>query len=286
MDKKPITCITCTSKFCEKTKPGTFDICQYGISFLNRKGKIEVKEPRVPLATIARNLRHEINPILQSIIQQVSLIDPNLSTRKIDKSKPLSLVIGSTVIIDNFIQMITGVHEFHSTPSSLSAKKTNLKLLINNYFDIYGIIKESGRAKGLMLSNFLSDNLYITDLSDFIKYIVAVLIDNIWKYSIDHSRVTININRKVSGKYKLVIQNKSNTIPKNIDLFQMGSKVDKNTKGFGYGLFWVKTLENSYNELKNSREVDDFKVMHNQILRPDGYAMQQFIIDNIDVVQQ
>ena len=43
----------------------------------------ETKEPKIPLSTIAKNLRHEINPILQSIIEQTTILDSNLSTKTI-----------------------------------------------------------------------------------------------------------------------------------------------------------------------------------------------------------
>lgn len=273
------TCFNCNSKFCKNTDDGTFEICQYGISFLNKNGEIEVREPKVPVSTIAKNLRHEINPILQTIIQEASILDPTLSTRKIDLKKPLSKIVGSAVILDNFIQMITGVHEFHSTPS-VSSKKINLFNLINNYFIIYSIIKEEGRTKNLTINNLISKDIFITENSDYITYMISILIDNAWKYSLDNSTFTVNIH-KVENKYwEMKFTNKSKSIPSNINIFSLGTKVEKESKGFGYGLNWIKDLEASYNE-RTEKDNFQFQITHNQLTPENEHSFQEFILKNI-----
>ena len=163
-----LTCHNCQAKPCKKTENDTFDICQYGVSFVNRNGFVETKEPKIPLSTIAKNLRHEINPILQSIIEQTTNLDCNLSTKTIFLNNPLSVIIGNTVILDNFIQMITGVHEFHSTPSNISQKAFKLKDLINYYFTVYSIIKEEGRTEKLSINNLIDEKYLVEKYSDFI----------------------------------------------------------------------------------------------------------------------
>ena len=187
----------------KQTEENTFDICQYGVSFVNRNGYIETKEPKIPLSTIAKNLRHEINPILQSIIEQATILDPKLSTKTIFLNNPLSIIIGNTVILDNFIQMITGVHEFHSTPSNISQKPFNLKEIIDFYFNIYSIVKEEGRTENLKINNLITENFYVDKFSDFIKYIIVILIDNSWKYSNNNSVLTVNLI-KIKEDYYIV----------------------------------------------------------------------------------
>jgi signal transduction histidine kinase len=283
-----LTCLSCSSKFCEKSTIGTFDICQYGVSYVNNNGNIITKEPTVPLSTIAKNLRHELNPILQTIIQQVSIIDPSLSTKHIDGKNPLSLIIGSTIVIDNFIQMITGVHEFHSLPDNEYSKKIRLKDTIDLYHVTYGIVKEDGRTKNLQLNNLIPDNYYIEDCADFIQYIFAVLIDNAWKYSIDNSTLTVNLNQINNNNYTIKITNQSKTIPENIDIFELGKKANPNTKGFGYGLNWVKTLEASYNNVFLDFGKNAFQVTHNQIKNEmlDNISYQEFILNNIKIIKK
>lgn len=275
------TCFNCNSKFCKNTDDGTFEICQYGISFLNKNGRIEVREPKVPVSTIAKNLRHEINPILQTIIQEATIIDPTLSTKKIDLANPLSKIVGSAVILDNFIQMITGVHEFHSTPS-VSSKKINLYNLINNYFIIYSIIKEEGRTKNLDINNLIPKDIFITENSDYITYMVSILIDNAWKYSIDNSTFTVNIKRIENEYWEIKFTNKSKSIPNNIDIFSLGSKVEKESKGFGYGLNWIKDLEANYNE-RIEKEKFRFKISHNQLTPKRDHSFQEFVLNNVKI---
>lgn len=278
-----LTCHNCHSKLCKLTEDNTFDICQYGVSFINRNGNIETKEPKIPLSTIAKNLRHEINPILQSIIEQTTILDPELSTKAIFLNKPLSIIIGNTVILDNFIQMITGVHEFHSTPSNISQKPIILKNLIDFYFNVYSIIKEEGRTQYLTMNNLISQKFIVDKYSDFIKYIIVILIDNAWKYSLNNSTLTINLVHKEGEFYNIEIVNQSNKIPNNLNLFDLGVKVDEFSKGFGYGLYWIKTLENSYNALQENNENDKLKISHIQMETKSNIAFQKFIIENLNL---
>lgn len=284
--KEPFTCLSCASKFCEKTELGTFDICQYGISFLNKPEKIIKKEPKVPISTIANNLRHEINPILQAIVQQASILDNTLSTKNINPENPLSLIVGSTVIIDNFIQMITGVHEFHSSPINITSKKISLKAIIDSNYHSYGIVKEEGRTKHLKFNNYVTVNYFVRHCSDLIKYILAVLIDNAWKYSIDNSTLTVNINHIRDDLYRLKITNTSSSIPASIDIFELGAKVNKESKGFGYGLNWIKTLETNYNQSLLEGKESEFRISHNQITSHNGLSFQEFILENLKIEKQ
>lgn len=278
-----LTCHNCQAKLCRKTENQTFDICQYGVSFLNRDGFIETKEPKIPLSTIAKNLRHEINPILQCIIEQTTILDSNLSTKTIFLNNPLSIIIGSTVILDNFIQMITGVHEFHSTPSNISQKAFKLKDMINYYFTVYSIIKEEGRTEKLSLNNLINEKYYVEKYSDFIKYILVILIDNAWKYSNNNSTLTVNIVKISNEYYNLEIINQSKQIPTDLNIFEMGIKADENSKGFGYGLYWIKTLESSYNTLFENNEENKLQIVHEQISSKTNLTFQKFIIKNINL---
>lgn len=278
------TCNFCNPKYCKNSDINTFDICQYGVSYLNTGKKIISKEPKIPLSTIAKNLRHEINPILQSIIEQTSKLDNNLSTKIIDLSNPLSKIIGNTVILDHFIQMITGVHEFHSTPSNLSNKKINILNTIEYYYHVYSIIKESGRNEKLNLKIHVDENkIYLLEeLSDFIKYMISILIDNAWKYSKINSNLDIYINENSNYRYDIIFENISNIIPEEIEIFKVGIKADDSTKGFGYGLYWLNTLKNSYNEMITDENLIDIK--YKQTIIDSNTAKQGFTIENLNII--
>lgn len=281
---EPLICISCSSKPCQRTKQGTFDICKYGIAFLTREESIEKKEPQIQLSNISRNLRHELNPILQTIIEQTTKLDDTLSVREIDLKKPLSVIIGSTVILDNFIQMITGVHEFHTSPTSISHRKIGLKTIIDYYFAVYAILKEEERAKNLRLNNIIPENYFISFCSDFVKYIIAVLVDNVWKYSIDNSVFTVNINSIDDRKCKLIFTNQSEPLPNNLNIFDLGIKADDSSKGFGYGLYWAKLLEFNYNVINQTIEDKEngLLITHKQLYSSaDNIVYQEFKINNL-----
>lgn len=277
------TCNYCFSKFCKNSQDGDFDICQYGVSFVKINNEIFTREPKISVSTIAKNLRHEINPILHSIIEQTTKIDNTLSTKIIQLSNPLSLIIGNTVILDNFIQMITGIHDFHSTSTNISSKKINVKDSIKYYYDVYSLIKEDGRTETLKLNSKIPNNFFIHELSDFIKYMFVIIIDNAWKYSKSNTELTINLNHKALNYYDLDFINVSSIIPSDFNLFKLGNKVLENSKGFGYGLYWIKMLAHSYNELLNSEKEYKLEVIHNQEIIDKFTAVQKFTIKNLSL---
>ena len=81
----------------------------------------------------------------------------------------------------------------------------------------------------------------------------------------------------------MLLLNKSKIIPKDLVVFECGSKADENSKGFGYGLYWIKTLENSYNNIIEYTNETIFKITHNEMNENKGFAFQKFIIDNIKI---
>jgi hypothetical protein len=63
----------------------------------------------------------------------------------------------------------------------------------------------------------------------------------------------------------------------------MGSKMDSNSKGFGYGLNWAKTLESNYNSHLNLNPIERFTLTHQQTIPSSNpsFAFQEFALNNI-----
>jgi len=125
---EPLVCTYCSNKLCESSELFKLDICKYGVAFYISKNGIEKKEEKITVRDISNNLRHELHKILQIIVSEANKIDPLLSSKKIDLKNPASRIVGATKILDQFIEMIAGVHDFHPS-DNLSAnlhKKTNL----------------------------------------------------------------------------------------------------------------------------------------------------------------
>ncbi len=129
------TCIRCSHKLCEQAPHGTLDICDFGVAFYNRDGEIIKKEERVTLQHISQNLRHELHKILQLIVSDASRIDPSVSIKSIDLNSPASRIVGATVIIDQFIEKISGVNDFH--PSGQRSVNANSKVRLLSVLDKY-----------------------------------------------------------------------------------------------------------------------------------------------------
>jgi signal transduction histidine kinase len=277
-------CIRCSSKDCEKSEVDTFDFCQYGVAFYNKgNNEIKKKEESVTLRHISHNLRHELNKILQIIVMEASQLDPTVSAKKIELDKPASKIIGATVIIDQFIEMIAGVNEFHSNPnySANLDKKSNLLKLLDKYSKIFSLVTNTRRAKNIVFNcGGVSDKTNITFASQIVEYLVSIIMDNVWKYSVDGSVVIISSFENDKKYIDLKFENTSGFIIDHEMIFKKGFQSKKESEGFGYGLYWANVLIQYYNELSN-RTSDCLELTHEQQVLDAGLAKQIFIIRNL-----
>ena len=124
--------------------------------------------------------------------------------------------------------------------------------------------------------------MFLTENSDYLTYMASILIDNAWKYSIDNSTFTVNINRIENEYWDIKFTNKSKSIPTNINIFSLGIKVEKESKGFGYGLNWIKDLEANYND-RTEKDDFPFKILHNQLTPQKDHFFQEFILKNVKI---
>lgn len=281
-------CQFCFTKECKETDDGVFDTCSYGIVFLNRNNKIEKRMPTLPLKDFSKNLRHEINPILQSIINNSSSLDPELSTKTIDLNNPLSRIVGSTVIIDIIIQMITGINDFFDNEQNVSKKLINIKKTVNYYFSIYSIVKDGQKVQVLNLDNQIPEDINVSILSDFLNYMIATLIDNAWKHSLENTTLKVSYTKKNENIFDLIFINNSKIMSKDLEIFKSGVKASSDSRGFGYGLYWLKTLIFFYNKVMygSDKNPESLIITHEQeVDEYSNVAKQIFTLKNIRTVE-
>ncbi|ENO1896856.1 sensor histidine kinase [Vibrio vulnificus] len=275
-------CIRCASKDCEKSEIDTFDFCQYGVAFYNTGSVIKKKEESVTLRHISHNLRHELHKVLQTIVAEASRIDPTVSTKVVELDKPASKIVGATVIIDQFIEMIAGVNEFHPS-SHYSAnldKKTSLLKILDKYSKVFSLIVNTRRSKNLNFYFDVHKETKITFASHIIEYIISIMMDNIWKYSIDSSTATISAVRNKNDDVTLMFTNISKPIIDSKAIFEKGFQSNSESEGFGYGLYWAQVLTQHYNVL-SKRTSDILELVHEQQILDGDKAKQIFIIRNL-----
>lgn len=277
-------CIRCPSKDCEKTEVDTFDFCQYGVAFYNAGNIIKKKEESVTLRHISHNLRHELNKVLQTIVAEASIIDPSVSAKKIELNKPASKIVGATVIIDQFIEMIAGVNEFHPSShySTNLDKKSNLINLLDKYSKVYSLIVNTRRSKNIDFNFNVDSKTELTFASHIVEYIISILIDNVWKYSHDHSNVLVNTIKTDKGDLELTFVNVSKPIDSPDSIFDKGFQSKNESEGFGYGLYWAQVLVEHYNAL-SKRTSESLELIHNQQIIGADEAKQTFIIRNLRI---
>jgi len=278
------SCKLCSAKPCEKSKHGVLEFCQYGIAYYNNNGNIITTEERVTLKHISQNLRHELNKVLQIIVTEACQIDPTISIKKIDINKPASKIIGATIIIDQFIEMITGVNEFfpNKNYSKNLSKKVNLYNILDKYKNVYSLIHNTRRASNLDIKINCNKNIDIVYGSHIVEYIVSILIDNIWKYSLDNSVPLIDMIIK-DGYLDLIFNNISEPIIEPKKIFTKGFQSTTDSEGFGYGLYWISLLIEHYNSLNISGAENHLYVHHTQGFLSKNKSNQKFILGNIKI---
>lgn len=282
----PATCIRCRAKPCERSTSGTLAICDYDIAYYNDGGVIIRAESAVPMRMVCTNLRHEVHHILNLIVEQATIIQPNLSSRRIDLDDPASRILAATTIIDLFIQMLTGVYEFHPTygGEQLSLRRS-LAEIVHKYFAVYSVLKGIRRASDLKLRLGFDPNLKVSHSSGVYEYLTAILLDNAWKYATANTTVAVDVQEKANGLADVSFSNLSDPIPATLNVFAKGCKGDVDAEGFGYGLYWATILADYYNR-QVDRTKDLLELRHSQEHREEGLALQTFTICNADVVRE
>ena len=248
---------------------------------------------------IAANLRHELNKILHYIISQANIVDDQVSIKRIDLNSPASRIVGATQIIDNFIELICGVYEFYpdeSVSSANSSTPINLRRTIDRLIDTYSLIKNVKRARELTIEISVPENITIERLPAVIEYLLAVLIDNVWKYSFEKASVSIKALIVDENLLNIEVRNPGKFIPLTANIFSKGYKLERSSEGFGFGLYWAKILCEHYNRA-SGREADFFDITHIQenvpqlLIDEEDFSLPRisqhtFVVSNISYVRR
>ncbi len=282
---EPAICYTCSSKICEKSDSNVLSFCNYGVAYYNHGDQIEKKEERTTLRDISNNLRHELHKVIQTIVVEATEIDPTLSIKTIDLDNPASRIIGATIILDQFIEMITGVHSFHPDIGAAQnqKKKTNLYAIIQKYVNIFSLIKNTRRAKEFKIQIDCDQAIISSLSSNILEYILSILIDNVWKYSLDNTEGKILVEYSEKNLINCKIINISPILDDPKTIFEKGYQGLKTSEGFGYGLYWLTLLVSYYNRVGEKSEIDSnpLKIQHTQNIINDTMAEQIFTLRNI-----
>lgn len=232
---------------------------------------------------VAANLRHELHKVLQYIVTQAEEIDERISVRHVDLTRPASRIVGATVILDHFIEMISGVYDFspdqaqgaHRAASSISLHDT-----VRRYIYTYSLIRNTRRASDLNFAWNIQEDVHISILPSVVEYLIAVLCDNIWKYAIEGSLVQAECIDASQGLISLRFKNIGAELPGDGEIFSKGYQRDSSSEGFGFGLYWATLLIDHYNR-SIGRVEDPLTLEHAQLRRVDGFAEHIFTIKNI-----
>jgi len=282
----PNICLRCFNKTCETFPSEELHFCEYDIAVIKINNSIIKKEALVPLRHISENLRHAVNPVLNVIVEELNLLEPSLSLRRLDLSTPVGKILAATKVVDMFVQMISGVNEFK--PSITGAQHDpprKINSMIKKYHDVYSVLRNSRRNPHLTLNVELPESIFVNFCPDIYEYIVSILVDNAWKYSEHHTSLTVQIKKTTTSKADILFVNESKPIAIDADVFSKGYKSVKESDGFGYGLYWARILTDYYNRLMNNHD-QLLELKHRQEILSDKLAIQTFVLENTDYIER
>jgi signal transduction histidine kinase len=278
----PEPCAKCAVRSCERSNVGDLGICEYGISYYREQESIVRAEATIPLRHIAANLRHEITPILMLIVEEANKINPSLSARSSHLEDPASRIFAGALILDRFVEMLTGVNEFtpEGTLDTPVRKDRWVHEAIRRSHAVYALIRNSHRAKDLGLKLHFLPLFVIESSPDIVEYLFSILIDNAWKYSQSGTDLDVYAEEHGDGRISVAFVNIGRPIPAELDIFSLGSKADTRSKGFGYGLFWASILIKHYN-LMRAHLPHPLGLTHSQEVLDSQTSRQTFTITNL-----
>jgi K+-sensing histidine kinase KdpD len=180
--------------------------------------------------------------------------------------------------------MIAGVYNFnpYEEAEELASSTINVFDVAARYRDTYSLIRNTRRTKTL---HFRIDEslkkVFVSRQKHVIEYLIAILLDNVWKYSEPNSPVIVQAKTHSNKLVDLTITNSSGFISQPERLFDRGYKADTSSEGFGFGLYWAQLLTDHYNRALK-RETDLLEIEHAQKKTFNDTLMNQsFVIKNI-----
>jgi hypothetical protein len=306
--QKPRICLNCRfeNPECEqsyKKSEFSFSVCPYGVAWINNNGCVERKEAPLNFQTIARNIRHNIGPLIAFIQNETIKLDKQIRFSEIKTDETAGRIAGATVAINHFIRVLAGIMDLHPIWTD---QKTNheqdIYSAIDKYYMIFSMFESRNRPKNLKKEIQISRNIFVNDDHQIFDSIFAVLSDNIWKHSINKSvfKVTSTVATAGEDYINLVFTNRSSAIPEQIcdNIFDMGSKGNNShdSFGFGFGLHWAKLIVDYYNIKKfekaapvtNPDEMNKYRktelaLVHKQKPIDDDLCTQEFVILNLPI---
>jgi K+-sensing histidine kinase KdpD len=157
---------------------------------------------------------------------------------------------------------------------------SNLFDTIKIFYTIYSIRRKRSKNISLTLHDDSKNELIINYGTNIINLIVSILIDNAWKYSIINSTLKVYTTKTIDYLIDIVFENHSKPLTNDLNVFSKGTKGDKNSPGFGYGLFWAQILVDHYNRI-SGMEDNLLELVHNENIINDNEAIQEFHLNNI-----
>lgn len=193
------------------------------------------------------NITHELKtPIAVAYAANDALLNFNLAEDKKQRNKYLGICQEQLQQLSGLVEQILSMSMERRKTFRLHPKELHLRDVFPSLIEQHKL--KAGKPVNITI-DIEPDNLTLTADRTHFSNILSNLIDNAIKYSPLHAEISIRCRKKVeTGQVEISVSDQGIGIPadKLVHIFDKFYRVPTgnvhNTKGFGLGLFYVKTL--------------------------------------------
>ncbi len=196
------------------------------------------------------NMTHEFKtPIATISLASEMLSKPSVQESKEKLMKYANIIYEENTRLKNQVEQVLQISVLDKGDYTLNKKEIDIHLIIKDAIDSFKLIVS--QRKGSLTSSLKAEPHHIYADPNHIYHIIINLIDNAVKYSYDYPTIIISSRSSTNGVL-LIIEDKGIGISQENQkyifkkLYRVPTGNIHNAKGFGLGLYYVKTMVDAH----------------------------------------
>ena len=215
------------------------------LSFLKQKKLSEMKTDFV------NNMTHEFKtPIATISLASEMLMKPQVSGTEERIRKYAGIIYDENLRLKNQVEQVLRIAVLDKGEIALKLQRVDLHEIITQSVRNFNLIIRE--RNGIIKTNLLATNSFVVADRMHIENILTNLLDNANKYSTHSPEITVSTNNSETGVL-IIVQDKgigiSSENHKHVfkKMFRVHTGNVHDVKGFGLGLYYVKTMAEAHN---------------------------------------
>lgn len=179
---------------------------------------------------------HELRTSLTVIKTNISILKENKQESIKSQERWISYIESQANRMSFLVNEMLSLANIDSNIKKVNLSKISLTDILKNCLLVFEVVIFE---KGLLLEEYIDDDIYINGEKEQIKKLISILIDNAIKYTNSNGKIIIFLKNE-KNKAKLIVKNTGEGIKnENLEkIFERFYRIDdsRNSKSGGYGL--------------------------------------------------